>query len=62
MIKPRITNKTAICAQSPIAVLTMPVLCSAFVILKLVRQVYYRQESDFRNPGSIFMEESMKTL
>ena len=60
MIKPRITNKTAICAQAPIAVLTMPVLCSAFVILKLVRQVYYRQESDFRNPGSIYIEKCLR--
>jgi hypothetical protein len=28
----------------------------------LVGQAYYCPESAFRNPGSIFMEESMKTF
>ena len=31
--------KTVICAQAPIAVLTMPVLCYAFVTLNLLNQI-----------------------
>ena len=38
----------------------------AFVVpsltLKLVRQVYYCMESDFRNPGSIFIEKCLRYL
>ena len=32
---PRVTNKTAICAQAPIAVFTMPMRGYAFVTFKL---------------------------
>ena len=39
--------KTVICAQAPIAVLTMPVLCYAFVTLKLVCRKY-PQKDEFR--------------
>ena len=62
MITPRVSNKTAICAQALIAVLTMPMRGYAFVTLKLVRQVYYCMESDFRNPGSIFIEKCLRYL
>ena len=41
---PRVTNKTAICAQAPIAVFTMPMRGYAFVTLNL----HYETKSDLQ--------------
>ena len=46
----RVTNKTAICAQAPIAVFTMPMRGYAFVTLKL----HYETKSDLQILWSIF--------
>ena len=47
---PRVTNKTAICAQAPIAVFTMPMRGYAFVTLNL----HYETKSDLQILWSVF--------
>ena len=56
MIKPRITNKTAICAQAPIAVFTMLMRGYARVALKLLSNGFLHDTDSQRIRSGVYAD------